>query len=197
MKRTKQFLALLLVAACSDDPVEPVDEAELNFMRFESSSAVTVRQASFWAVSGRSTELLMRYAPTEPGGEGEKFLRFRVDDESLLRRPDGSVFFAGDSVLITVRLDDSDRFILHFEPSGLVFNPLEPARLEISYLRGDRDIDRDGDRDDNDLRLEQRLRVWRQEGAGLPWLPLVSFRIDDDEIEGRVRSFTGFAMASN
>jgi hypothetical protein len=197
MKRTMQFLALLLLVACSDDPVQPVDETDLKFMRFESSSAITVRQASFWAVKGRDSRLLMRYAPTQPGDEGHKFLEFKVDDNSLLRRPNGSLFLPGDSVLITVRLDDSDRFIVHFEPSGLVFNPLEPAELEISYERGDRDIDDDGDRDDSDVRLEQQLRVWRQERPGLPWLPLVSVRIDDDEIEGRVLSFTGFAMASN
>jgi hypothetical protein len=41
------------------------------------------------------------------------------------------------------------------------------------------------------------LRIWQQERAGLPWVPTLTFRIDEDDLEARVLSFTGFAMASN
>ena len=203
MLRNRWFTCVLLagVLACDNSSsgiVETgVPEQQLQFLRFASSSAVTVRTASFWAVKGQGRKLEMRYAPSRPGEQGEKFLEFDVQGNSLLRKADGLLFLPGDSVRITVTLDDSDRFILHFEPSGLIFNPLDPARLKISYLKADRDIDHDGDQDERDRTLELALKVWKRELPGLPWLPQLSVRIDDDEIEARILSFTSFAMASN
>ena len=124
-------------------------------------------------------------------------LEFEVRDKALLRRPNGTLFLPGDSILITVTLDSSDRYIVHFEPSGLVFNPLDPAHLEINYKHADRDIDDDGDEDSEDLLIESQLRFWQQERAGQPWIALSTLRIDDDDLETNVLSFTGFAMASN
>jgi hypothetical protein len=194
MKRWSVVLLVLLAAACSDstDPDEgPTPTSELNFLRFSSANAVSVRTASFWAVRGRDRKLEIDYA------DGHEFLEFEVRSGSLLRRPDGSLFANNDSILITVTLDPSDRFIVDFQPSGLTFNPSDPARLKINYLEADPDIDDDGDEDSEDLALEAALRVWQQELPGLPWLPLLTFRIDDDDLEARVLSFTGFAMASN
>jgi hypothetical protein len=141
--------------------------------------------------------LEMRYAPTVPGQPGEKFLEFEVRSNSLLTKPGGLLFLPGDSVLITVSLDNSDRFIVHFEPSGIVFNPLDPARLDISYLRADPDIDHDGDVDARDLALNLTLKIWKRELPGLPWLPQPTTRIGQLEIEAQILSFTSFAMASN
>ena len=203
LRNNRWFMFALLagVLACDDSSsgVEEtgVPEQQLQFLRFSSSSAVTVRSASFWAVAGQGRKLEMRYAPTTPGGQGERFLEFEVQGNSLLRKPGGLLFLPGDSVRITVTLDASDRFILHFEPSGLIFNPLDPARLKISYLKADRDIDHDGDTDDRDRALEIALKIWKQELPGLPWLPQLSVRIDEDDIEARILSFTSFAMASN
>jgi hypothetical protein len=195
------FALLAGVFACADSSSgvdeTGVPEQQLQFLRFTSSSAVTVRTASFWAVKGQARKLELRYAPTQPGQPGERFLEFEVQGNSLLTKPGGGLFLPGDSVRITVTLDNSDRFIMHFEPSGIIFNPLDPARLRISYLKADRDIDHDGDTDDRDRTLELALKVWKQELPGLPWLPQLSVRIDDDEIEARILSFTGFAMASN
>jgi hypothetical protein len=188
------FLLGALTIGCSDDPVDPdggVPDGELVFMRFATANAVTIRQASFWAKRGEQRRLEIDYA------NGEEFLEFEVRDESLLRRPDGTLFLEGDSVLITVTLDDSDRIILDFQPSGLVFNPLEPAQLEINYQQNDPDIDDDGDTDDDDLDLETAMRIWQREQAGSPWLPLSTVRIDEDDLRAGVLSFTGFAMASN
>lgn len=199
MKRRWVWLVLAVLTACSDNtgPEGAVDESELTFLRFSSMSAITVRQASFWAKLGTSRKLTMYYAPSQPGETGETFLEFEVGSASLLRRPNGTLFLPGDSVLISVQLDNSDRFILHFEPSGLIFNPVDQPKLEINYLHADRDLDNDGDEDEHDDALEAALRIWKRELAGLPWLPLASVRIDDDEIEARVLSFTSFAMASN
>lgn len=190
----RKLLWLLLIAACSDNPSDPdesVNEQELKFLRLSSSTVVPVKTASFWAVKGRDRKVELDYVG------GEDFLEFEVKSNSLLRRPDGSIFQNGDSIRITLRLDDSDRLIVYFEPSGLVFNPLQPAELEIRYARASRDIDRDGDEDERDRALELALRIWKQERAGLPWLPQLTFRLDDDELEAKVLSFTGFAMASN
>lgn len=195
MKRWCWFIGIALLAACSDSGTGPDDgpvpDSELTFLRFDSASAVSVRQASFWAVAGQGRRLEMKYA------NGEEFLEFEVRDKALLRRPNGTLFLPGDSILITVTLDSSDRYIVHFEPSGLVFNPLDPAHLEINYKHADRDIDDDGDEDAEDLLLESQLRFWQQERPGQPWIGLSTLRIDDDDLETNVLSFTGFAMASN
>ena len=187
------FLAGAL-AACSDS-TEPGDkgvrEGDLTFLRFESSSAVTLRQASFWAKRGDNRKLEIDYP------DGDEFLEFEVRSESLLRRPHGTPFQTGDSVLITVSLDPSNRIIVDFQPSGLIFNPLDPPRLRINFKAAHADIDGDGDVDGEDQRLEAKLAVWQQERAGDPWLPLLSLRLDEDRMEARVLSFTGFAMASN
>lgn len=194
MKRWYWMIALLVTAACSEGPSEPnngVDEDDLHFLKFKSASAITVRQASFWAVKGQNRELEMNYA------DGEEFLEFEVRSQSLLRRPDGRIFLNGDSILISVTLDPNNRVIVDFQPSGLLFNPLDPARLEINYKGADDDIDGDGDEDARDAALELSLRIWQQERPGLPWLPLATLRIDEDDVEARVLSFTGFAMATN
>ena len=194
MRRWNYLLLALLTAACGDT-TDPIDDGatdeQLNFVRFASSGAVAERTKSFWAVRGEERELEIDYA------NGEDFLEFEVKDETLLRRPNGTAFAEGDSVLITVTLDPENRIVLDFQPSGLVFNPAEPARLKISYRQGDDDIDDDGDHDDEDERLEQRLRIWQRELPGQPWMPLATLRLDEDDLEARIFGFTGFAMASN
>ena len=193
----KRYMFLLLAAAvgasCSDttDPDDSKPEAQLTFLRFDSPDAITTRTGSFWAVKGRDRELEIRYS------DGEDFLEFRVSSVSLLRAPDGRTYQDGDSVLITVTVDPTNRIIVYFEPSGLIFNPTEPARLEMNYLKADDDIDHDGDHDGDDESLEARLQIWKQEQPGQPWVPQNSFRIGGDEIEARIYSFTGFAMASS
>jgi hypothetical protein len=187
-------LAAVITASCNDDATGPDDpklESELTFLRFQSAASITTRTGSFWAVRGRNTELELRYA------DGSDFLEFEVDATSLLRSPSGQTYQDGDSVLITVTVDPTDRAIVDFQPSGLVFNPTRPARLEINYQQCDDDIDADGDRDIHDDQLEQRLRIWKQELPGAPWFPQSSLRIDADEIEADIFGFTGFAMASS
>lgn len=195
MKRWCWLFPLLLTAACSGDGAGPDDggvpEGDLIFLRLDSANAVTVRTASFWAKRGEGRVLRMFYA------NGEELLDFEVRDNALLRRPDGTLFQQGDSILISVTLDPQNRFVLDFQPSGLVFNPLDPAHLEINYMHADDDIDDDGDEDAVDLELETRLRIWQREIPGSPWIPLSTLRVDEDDLEANVVSFTGFAMASN
>ena len=185
------WLFLLIALACSDSTGPGVDESNLEILRFESANAVEIKQASFWAVKGQNRKLELNYVT------GDEFLEFEVRNQSLLRRPDGRLMQNGDSVLISVTLDPQNRIIVDFQPSGLTFSPLDPARLKMNYQAADRDIDDDGDEDERDIALEASLRIWQQERAGLPWVPLATFRIDEDDLEARVLGFTGFAMASN
>lgn len=193
----KKYLGLLLLVvlagSCDNDTTEPeqgIPEPQLTFLRFESENALAVRTKSFWAVKGQGRKLEMEYA------DGEDFLEFEVDSNSLLRAPDGRTYQRGDSVKITVTVDPGNRMIVYFEPSGLTFSQAQPAKLEINYNKADDDIDGNGRRDNKDDALEAQLKVWKQEQPGQPWLPQSSFRLDDRNIEARIMSFTGFAMAS-
>lgn len=191
-------MAVIGVVGCdSSGPSGGVDESELQFLRFPPDLLPLVTtQGSFWAVAGEGRELIMRYLP-EPGEtEGEEFLRFKVESQALLRRPDGTRFQDGDSIRITVQVSPDGRFLFDFQPSGLRFNPEHPARLKVIYRRADDDIDDDGDVDGDDDAIEQRLRVWRREDGQVPWYPVGSLRVDElEEIEGFIVGFTGFAIA--
>jgi len=188
-------LAAVWIVGC-DSSTEPEDEVrnddELTFVRFADDAVpLLVRQASFWAKKGEDRELVMRYA------DGEDFLEFEVDDDSLERYPDGRLFQRGDSVLITVTVDPANRFLFTFEPAGLKFRNSEPAELEINFRRRNGDLNGDGVVDARDEALLRDLRVWQQERPQTPWAPLgiLRFELDDDEIEVEVGSFTGFALA--
>lgn len=189
-------LAGLWMVGCESSTTEPDEttktDEQLTFVRFADDAVpLLVRQASFWAKSGEDRELVMQYA------DGEDFLEFEVDDDSLEQYPDGRLFQPGDSVLITVTVDPGNRFLFTFEPSGLKFRNSSPAELEIEFRRRDDDINGDGVVDSDDDDLLDDLRVWQQERPGDPWsqLGILRFDLDTDEIEAEVGSFTGFALA--
>lgn len=202
--RTMWWLAVasLCLIGCDDGGTQPDDDdvvptEELAFTRFAESVTLPVRDTSFVAYYGQEARLELFTAP-EPGEDsGERFLEFRVGPESLLRHPDGSPFQPGDSVVIRVSIP-GDAFVFYFEPSGLVFDPEEPAELEIEYANADPDLDDDGDEDEEDLEFERELSIWKQESAGDPWVRLGSAQVEElDEIEAEITSFTGFALAGN
>jgi hypothetical protein len=196
------LMAALLAAGCADSPTEPEPnekmESALEFLKFPADLLPLVQQAdSFYAVAGEHRELVLRYAPETPGEEGEEFLTFDVPGDALYKKPDGSLFVRGDSVLIKVQVADDGRFLFRFEPSGLQFNPDHPAELEINYLRTEGDYDGDGDSDGHDQELEDKLSIWKQEAEGDPWVKVGTVKFEDvDEIEAKVFSFTGFAVAA-
>jgi len=201
-RRAHLLLWVLLVAAfaceAAGPETDPVPEDELVFLQFSDSTLPLVtREGSFWAVKGEGRELILRYQPEEAGETGEEFLRFKVGGDALLRRADGTAFARGDSVRITVRVDPGGRFLFEFEPSGLVFDPDHAAELEIRYRGADDDYNRDGRVDDDDLRTETRLSVWKRERPGEPWRRQGTVRVEDaDELKAKITSFTGFAVAS-
>ncbi len=196
------LLSCAMAGSCAEttgpDPDAPVPEEQLQFLRFPPDLAPLVqRQGSFWAVKGQNREIVLRYAP-EPGeDEGEEFLEFEVSGNSLLRRPNGTLFQRGDSVLITVAVDPDNRMLFNFEPSGLQFDPAHPAELEITYRRLRGDLNGDGQSDGRDRDIERRIRIWKQERPGQPWRPLGTARFEDaKELEAKITSFTGFCIAT-
>jgi hypothetical protein len=193
---------LTLSSGCSDGATGPIpgevkSESELTFVRFATETLGTIPlQASFWAVRGQDRELEMRSLPTPGDDDGEKFLELEIDDETLLRRPDGTAFAEGDSVLITVSVDPGGRFLFDFQPAGLVFNPAEPAELKIRYVLADADYDGDGDVDEDDRDFESLLSIWRRDDAASPFVRLPSLEIDEDELKADLGGFSGFALAN-
>lgn len=197
--------ALLLATAvgCSDstddgddgtDDERPPEQLVILRLPPDAPPLVT-NTVSFWATYGESDEARIRFQ-NETGGEGEEYLRFTVEDNSLLAYPDGTPFSPGDSVLITINVVDPQRILFEFQPAGLRFNPAEPAELEIRYGRTEGDYDDDGDSDEDDAQIETELAVWRQEAPGGTFTRLGTLlEIELDEVEVGVDGFSRFAIA--
>lgn len=172
-------LASAAVAGCGDeeptgiqDPPDTLPEGQLTFLRQDAQApSLVTYDTTVIATAGQALDLEIRYAPLPNQDSGEKFLEFELDDESLLRYPadhptrPGDVFSPGDTVWIRV-LVDPQVLVATFEPSGLAFNPVEPAELEIRYGNADDDYDEDGEADPE---LEVEIDLWRQESQGDEW----------------------------
>jgi hypothetical protein len=189
----------VLTLSCSDsggpnDPSRP--PGELNILRLsEESPPLLDSEISFYAVRGENREGRIFFDDGQ-GGEGEEYLRLRVDAGSLLARPDGTPFAAGDSVLITVRVVDPAQTLFELEPSGLQFSAADPAELRIRYQEADDDLNEDGQVDLDDLELELTLAIWRQEAPGDPFVRLGTVLLDDiDEVEAELQGFSRYALA--
>jgi hypothetical protein len=150
---------------------------------------------SFYAKRGEDREVRI-FFQDEVGGAGEEYLRLRVDAPSLLALPDGTPVLAGDSVLIHVRVVDPAQMLFELSPSGLQFNPLDPAQLKIHYDHADGDLNDDGSVDAEDDSLETTLAIWRQENPGDPFVRLASvLSADLDEAEAELTGFSRYALA--
>jgi hypothetical protein len=200
MRRLTFLLAGIGLAACNDSTGARVvqrNEADLAFLRPAADAPPLVQiTSSFWAVRGEDRELRLSYRPRQGRTDSTDFLRLRVRDESLLTLPSGLPIAIGDSVLITVVVIDPSRLIVEFQPAGLLFSRAAPAELDMRYPEADRDYDDDGDVDGDDDDVEQRLRIWRQERLGDPWVQLSgSVRADVDEVKADLTGFTRYAIA--
>jgi hypothetical protein len=193
------LLAAATLAACSDstgnDDEEVVETSELGFLRLaEDAPPFPVITKTFVAVKGQDRELRLYHSPV--GDDSTEFLRFRVRDDALWERPDGSRFANGESVTITVTVVDLANLIVDFQPAGLRFNPSEPAELKFEFSEADDDIDDDGDVDGSDESIEQVLAIWRRESPTQPWVQLSSVvEVELDEIEAEIHGFTNYAIA--
>jgi hypothetical protein len=158
-------------------------------------------EISFWATQGTATSVRINYRSSD--GTWLPFLDFALNETSLIAWPDGE---SGDRVLITVRVDTVELRI-HIGPSGLIFNPQDPARLTLWYTGADPDLNRDGRIDLLDDTIErQGLDVWAQPGPSDPWADLDAehslgekrFIVDLDGAashSGYAVSFSGYAVS--
>lgn len=151
---------------------------------------------SFYAKRGEDREAFMYYQPKPGTSDSSLFMRFKVPGASLDRRPDGTAFQMGDSVLITIRAADPSRMILDFQPSGLTFSANTPAELKIDFGEASHDLNGDGVVDAEDVTRQLQLSIWKQESPGLPWIRLSSFvDFSAEEVEAKLVSFTGYAIS--
>lgn len=192
-------LAACVLAACSDSTgtrIQQRNETDLVFLRAAADAPpLAALTASFWAVRGKDSELRMFFRPRPGEADSTEFLRFKVSNNTTLTLPGGIAVPLGDSVLITVLVVDPARFIVDFQPSGLLFRN-EPAELRMRYDEADDDLDDDGDVDGEDDDIEQRLRIWRQERLGDPWFQVTGVvSASLDEVEAEVSGFTRYAIA--
>lgn len=206
--RTRIVLALVgLALACTDStgPDETRPDSELDILVFPDSIASRLpREVSFWAKKGEDRAVSLSFLDgdeddDDDDGDGEEdaFLLFDVPADALLRYPDGTPFQDGDSVRITIEVDPANRFLFTFEPAGLEFDPGNPAELEIEFEVLEGDLDDDGDADEDDEARRQQLDIWKQLQPGSPWMRLNgSLRIDVDEIEADITSFSLFCIAT-
>ncbi len=151
---------------------------------------------SFWAKKGTKYEEFIFYQKRPDRADSTDLVRFRLDENSLATRPDGSPIAVGDSVLITITVVDAQRMILDFQPSGLRFSAADPAELKLSFAEADDDLNDDGKVDAADSSLESQLAIWKRESASSPWVKLASIvELEADEIEALLSGFTGYAIA--
>jgi len=204
--RTVRVLQCLLIAAvagaagsCSSSSgpsgvTEP--PSDLHVVHVASNSTPLFNPAdSFYAKRGEDRELRI-YFQDSGGGQGEEYLRLRVDAATLLALPDGTPVAQGDSVLIHVRVADPSQMLFELEPSGLHFSPIAPAHLTIHYDHADGDLNDDGVVDATDSTIEGTLAIWRQENPGDPFLRLSSvLSLELDEAEAELTGFSRYALA--
>jgi len=196
-----------MAVACGSDPVNPAVNTptagdtsfSVNFLRAAASAPPIANPiVSFYARSGVDREAFMYYRP-RPGGGGSDstvFVRFRVPKDALLTRPDGSPIAQGDSVLITITLVDPLHLAVDFQPSGLRFSPSDPAKLKLSFLETDEDLNDDGVVNIDDLAVQNLLALWKRETSASPWTRLASVvSTGSHEVEATVTGFTSYIIA--
>jgi hypothetical protein len=187
-------------ASCSDSGEPNGDNSkppsDLNVIHVAPTSTPLFNSsASFYAKRGEDREVRI-FFQDETGGEGEEYLRLRVDAGSLLAQADGTPFLPGDSVLIQVSVVNPTEMLFDLQPTGLKFNPAAPARLKIHYDHAGGDLNDDGVSDGQDTSIERTLAIWRQETLADPFVRLTSvLTIEIDEAEAELTGFSRYALA--
>lgn len=196
-------IALGLTFGCGDSdgsgpnpPPEQRPPAALNILKLAANSPPVFNPVeSFWAKKGVDSEVKI-YFQDAVGGQGEEYLRLRIDDISLQALPNGTPIAVGDSVLITIRVADPTQILFEFEPTGLTFNPQKPAELDIKYQQADDDFNEDGVVDQEDEDIEDTLSIWRQENPGGDFVKIGSLVIESiEEIDAELLGFSRYAIA--
>ena len=198
MKAAMWWLVALTVVACEENTGPGgVADAQLHIVQQDTlAPPLVASRDSFWAKVGDGRELRLFYQGATPTDSGGEFLRFEVADDGLLRKPDGTAFQPGDSILITVTVVDASRFLFDFEPAGLVFDASHPARLRVRYYNCERDFNGDGVVDSTDASIEGEIDLWYRATPGALWVRTGGVKFEDlDEIDVNVRTFSQYALA--
>lgn len=193
MKRLFHLVLLALLpaalAACEDPSGDngAVAGKDLVFLRpAPGAPPLAFSEVSFVAVAGQDEEIRIDYA------NGDECLRFRLDDDALTRRPDGTRMFEGDTITIRIRVVDAGYFNFEFQPAGIRF--AEPAELRVDYSFAHPDFNGDGEVDGDDDDFE--FGWWRQEMPGQDWERIGSVRLHDlNEVRAEIDGFTRYALA--
>ncbi len=196
MRRTT-LVAVAALVACSttDGPPGPVSTSQLHFAVQDTAYHLLSDSASFYAKAGEDRRLELFYRGYT-GDTGEAFLQLEVHAASLLKRPDGSTFQPGDSILITVSVPDTSKFDFVFSPSGLQFNPADPAHLQIEYNYANHDFNGDGVFDTEDSRAQGLLNIWRREPPDTLWTSQGAANSQEfEELQAAILSFSHYAVA--
>jgi len=194
------FVVLAIALACSDTSgpmTTPVPPSRLHIVaQGASAPPLLTDSVSFYAVWGQDREVRMYYQGATPGVPGEEMLRFKVPGDGLLRRPDGTAFQPGDSILIVVKAIDPTKFLFDFQPTGLEFSPDHPAQLTLQYHNDEHDYNGDGTVDTADARIRGRLDVWQRRPPDTLWYRLGASNYESyEELDVKIPHFTDHAIA--
>lgn len=203
------LLAVLVAAACSsadvDGPPQTTPPAptpgntssQVNLLTAAAGApSIANPVVQFYAHAGEDEEVFMYYRSRPSGRDSTVFLRFRVPKRALLARPNGTPFATGDSIQITITLLDSVHLEVGFEPSGLTFSTSDPARLKLSFLEAEDDLNHDGTVNGSDATIQGLLSIWKRESATQPWMKQASVvSVGTHEVEANVTGFTSYAIA--
>ncbi|MDH3496960.1 MAG: hypothetical protein OER21_09365 [Gemmatimonadota bacterium] len=170
---------------------------------FSASLQLSEYQVGFWAVKGQARGVQVDYqACVERDLEQctvwawRPYLLFDVPANALAQRPDGSAIPTGDSVFIALAIDPLN-LVVDLEPSGLQFDAVDRAVLQMYYTGAQGDYDGDGDSDAVDSDIEQQwLGMFFQTTPTEPWVTMGS----QHSLSGRwftawLEHFSGYAIA--
>ena len=188
------------IAACDTATPTAAEQRPTSELRLltvlPTAPLLSTTTVSFYAVKGRNAGADLWYRARPGRSDSTKMLEFRMGGESLDRRPDGTAFAAGDSVLITITVINPTNLIVDFQPSGLKFSSKDPPRLKMFFGECGDDLDRDGQVTSNDDAIKGQLSLWRQETPTAPWIKLSSLVVkENEEIDALLGGFTGYAVA--
>lgn len=149
---------------------------------------------TFWAYRSKDQSVQINYRA--PDGSWWPYLAFKVPKDALYAWPNGASILKGDSVPITITVDTVS-LLLHLEPTGLVFNSLIPAQLQVWYTGANPDYDGNGVVDSTDALVEQtKLGVWVQEFTLNPWSNVTAVQsIASKLFSANLQHFSGYAIS--
>lgn len=191
------WMALVGTACTNSSGPQVAPRAALNIIKQDSTyKPLLSTQARFYAKVGDGRQVRLVYQGTAPTDSGVEFLHFEVPNDGLYRKPDGTPFGPNDSIQITITVVDPKRFLFDFQPSGLQFNPNDPARLKVEYQYSNHDYNGDGTVDSTDVRIEAQLDLWRRELPDTLWFTVGAIKFEQrEEFDGNILSFSQYAVA--